>query len=242
MNQNTNRPYIFCHMLTSIDGKIMGTYMDTPEAEEAGEHFYNISFGKNPYYKHQGWLSGRITTDDNFTFYEKPALEENAPPVPAGNFIAKTAPMYYVSIDPEGKLGWKNETLTYGDTHAHIIEALTEKASNYYKAFLRNLGISYIVAGATTIDYDALLSTLKNDFNIETLMLGGGAVLNWSFIQEGLCDEVSLVIAPVADGSEKTPALFSTRKGLTVDRPVGFSLEHMGKMSGDSIWLRYKVK
>lgn len=26
-----NRPYIFCHMMTSLDGKIMGDYMNTPE-------------------------------------------------------------------------------------------------------------------------------------------------------------------------------------------------------------------
>lgn len=26
-----DRPYIFCHMLTSLDGKIMGNYMTTPE-------------------------------------------------------------------------------------------------------------------------------------------------------------------------------------------------------------------
>ena len=34
------RPYIFCHMMTSLDGKIMGTYMDTPEGTAAGEMFY----------------------------------------------------------------------------------------------------------------------------------------------------------------------------------------------------------
>ena len=26
-----NRPYVFCHMMTSLDGKIMGNYMETPE-------------------------------------------------------------------------------------------------------------------------------------------------------------------------------------------------------------------
>lgn len=90
-----NRPYVFCHMLTSLDGKIMGSYMETPEGEQAGEVFYDIAFGKSPYYKHQGWLSGRVTTDDNFTFYEKPALDENAPTVPEGDYIAKKADMYY---------------------------------------------------------------------------------------------------------------------------------------------------
>lgn len=77
-----DRPYIFCHMMTSLDGKIMGQYMDTPEGSAAGEVFYNISFGKEPHYKHQGWLSGRVTTDDNFTFYEKPELNENTLAVP----------------------------------------------------------------------------------------------------------------------------------------------------------------
>ena len=46
-------------MMTSLDGKIMGNYMETPEGSAAGDVFYNISFGKNPFYKHQGWLSGR---------------------------------------------------------------------------------------------------------------------------------------------------------------------------------------
>ena len=42
------RPYLFCHMMTSLDGKIMGRYMDTPEGEAAGDVFYNIAFGKSP--------------------------------------------------------------------------------------------------------------------------------------------------------------------------------------------------
>lgn len=53
------------------------------------------------------------------------------------------------------------------------------------------------------------MEKLKKLFGIETLMLGGGGVLNWSFIPAGMCDEVSVVIAPVADGSSKTPALLN---------------------------------
>ena len=119
--------------------------------------------------------------------------------------------MYYVSVDPSGKLGWKSDTLTYIDTTAHVIEILTQKAGNAYKAFLRKLGISYIIAGTDSLDYETAMSKLKTLFGIETLMLGGGGVLNWSFIQAGMCDEVSVVIAPTADGSSDTPALFATR-------------------------------
>lgn len=238
-----NRPYIFCHMMTSLDGKIMGNYMDTPEGQSASDVFYNISFGKDPYYRHQGWLSGRVTTDDNFTFYRKPALDENAPTVPEGDFVAKAdAPMYYVSVDPSGKLGWENSELTYVDTTAHVIEVLTTKASNSYKAFLRKLEISYIIAGEETLDFALAMEKLKTLFGVETLMLGGGGVLNWSFLQAGLCDEISVVIAPAADGSSKTPALFDTRDDLASDNPIGFTLKSAQAMDDGSVWLRYMVK
>lgn len=152
------------------------------------------------------------------------------------------AGMYYVSVDPSGRLGWKSCKLTYEDTHAHVLEVLTGKASNAYKAFLRKLGISYIVAGEDTLDYELTLEKLKKLFGIEMLMLGGGGVLNWSFIQAGLCDELSLVITPSADGSSKTPTLFMTKEGLTTDRAVNFELEHLEAKDGGSIWLRYRVK
>lgn len=48
---------------------------------------------------------------------------------------------------PPVSWAWKSCDLTYIDTHAHVLEVLTGKASNAYKAFLRKLGISYIIAG-----------------------------------------------------------------------------------------------
>lgn len=238
-----NRPYIFCHMMTSLDGKIMGNYMETSEGNSAEDVFYHISFGKNPYYRHQGWLSGRTTTDDNFTHYREPTLDADAPEVPKGDHVANpNAEMYYVSVDPSGKLGWESNTLTYVDTKAHVVEVLTGKAGNAYKAFLRKLGISYIIAGEEALDYGMALEKLKTLFGIETLMLGGGGVLNWSFIQAGMCDEISLVIAASADGATATPALFSVREGMTDDTPVSFQLENVASFDCGSVWLRYRVK
>ena len=235
------RPYVFCHMMTSLDGKIMGNYMEAPESGPAGDAFYQIAFGKKPKYLHQGWLSGRVTTDDNFTMYRRPALDEKAPEVPEGDFVAEKAPMYYVSIDPSGRLGWEENTLTYIDTTAHVLEVLTEQASNAYKAFLRKLGISYIIAGKKTLDYSEALTKLKRLFGIETLMLGGGGVLNWSFIQAGMCDELSLVVAPAADGNPRTQSLFLAREGLSTDKPISFTLLGAEARAGNALWLRYQV-
>ena len=237
-----NRPYVFCHMMCALDGKIMGGYMETPQGRAAGDAFYDIAFGKEPFYHHQGWLSGRVTTDDNFTFYRKPDLDEDAPAVPAGDFIAQPDfGMFYVSVDPHGKLGWKSSTLRYVDTTAHVVEVLTEQVGNAYRAFLRKLGISYIIAGETELDHGLALSKLKEEFNIETLMLGGGGVLNWSFLQAGMCDEISIVLAAAADGSPDTPPVFRAAEGISESKALGFTLKEAKVMDGGAIWLRYGV-
>lgn len=237
-----NRPYIFCHMLTALDGKIMGNYMELPACQAAGSLFYDIAFGDAPFYRHQGWLSGRVTTDDNFTHYQAPALVPHSPTVPAGDFVAKRAPMYYVSVDPKGKLGWQSDTLVYETTTAHVVELLTEQASNDYKAFLRRLGISYLIAGRDRLDYALALEKLKTLFGIQVLMLGGGGVLNWSFLQAGMCDEISLVVAPAADGNPSTPSLFLAKEGLSTDKALSFSLLGAEVCEGNALWLRYRVE
>lgn len=236
-----DRPYLFCHMLTSLDGKIMGNYMDLPACEPAGELFYDIAFGDEPFYRHQGWLSGRVTTDDNFTHYRTPDLDPAAPPVPPGDFIAGKAPMYYVSVDPRGVLGWQENTVTYETTTAQVIEVLTGQASNAYKAFLRQKGISYLLAGEDKLDYALLLEKLKGLFGIQVLMLGGGGVLNWSFLQAGLCNEVSIVVAPAADGNPTTQSLFLAKEGLSTDKAISFTLLGAQAAEGNALWLRYRV-
>lgn len=236
-----DRPYLFCHMLTSLDGKIMGNYMDLPACEPAGELFYDIAFGDEPFYRHQGWLSGRVTTDDNFTHYRTPDLDPAAPPVPPGDFIAGKAPMYYVSVDPRGVLGWQENTVTYETTTAQVIEVLTGQASNAYKAFLRQKGISYLLAGEDKLDYALLLEKLKGLFGIQVLMLGGGGVLNWSFLQAGLCDEVSIVVAPAADGNPTTQSLFLAKEGLSTDKAISFTLLGAQAAEGNALLLRYRV-
>ena len=236
------RPYIFCHMFTSLDGKILGPYMDTPESDKSGDLFYEIAFGENRHYDHQGWLSGRTTTDDNFTHYKEPVLETDFPEIPAGDFVAEhDLSMYYISIDASGRLGWESNLLTYRDTKAHVIEVLSEKVGDDYKHFLRKLNISYIIAGKDSIDPVLAVKKLQELFDMKMIMLGGGGVLNWSFIQAGMCDELSVVMTPVADGSSDLPSLFETKEGLTEAKPVTFSLESSSTYKDGTLWLRYLV-
>lgn len=234
-----DRPYIVCHMLTALDGKITGPFMRTSAVNGASEEYERTNASYHP----QAWLCGRVTTDANFTHYKKPVLDDKAS-VPEGDYVAVAdAPMHYVSVDPSGKLGWESNTVNYEDRPpAHVIEVLTEKASPAYRGFLRRMKISYIIAGKDQLDCKLAAEKLKALFKIETLMVSGGGFINWSFLQAGLVDELSLVLAPVADGATDTVTLFEKAGFLPDHLPVEFALKAVQKGKDDSIWLRYAVK
>lgn len=234
-----NRPHIVCHMMSALDGKITGPYMNSPAIKGPAQEYERTNASYNP----QAWLCGRVTTDENFTRYRKPDLDPNAAPVPEGDFVAvKGAAMHYVSVDASGRIGWDSNTLNYKDRPAaHVVEVLTEKAGNAYRAFLRGKQISYIIAGQEQLDCSLAAEKLKALFGIETLMLSGGGFINWSFLHAGLVDELSLVIAPLADGENDTVTLFE-KSELLPGAPVEFALKSVEKGAGDSIWLRYSVR
>lgn len=234
------RPRIICHMMTAVDGKITGPFMNTDIMEILGSEYERI----NELYKPDAWLCGRVTTDENFTFYKKPKLDHSIIEIPEGDYIArKDADMYYVSVDASGKIGWESNTLKYENRPpAHIIEVLTEKASLPYRAFLRSLQISYIIAGEDKLNCTLASQKLKTLFDINTLMVSGGGYINASFLNENLIDELSLVIAPLTDCSSDTVTLFERADYLPQKSVVEFSLESMEKLKGDGIWLRYFVK
>jgi len=61
-----------------------------------------------------------------------------------------------------------------------------------------------VVAGEDRVDLRELLSILKKK-GVRKLMVEGGATLNWSLIEAGLVDEISVYIGPIIIGGEGAP-------------------------------------
>lgn len=92
------------------------------------------------------------------------------------------------------------------------------------------------------MDCARLLHELKTRFGIERLMIAGGGYVNGSFLQAGVIDEVSVVLAPVADGNTQSVAAFENHDFLTVQAAVGLTLLEVQRIDGDGLWLRYAPK
>jgi riboflavin biosynthesis pyrimidine reductase len=157
--------------------------------------------------------------------------------MPRRDFIVTPdAESYAIAIDPSGKLMWKSNAID-GEP---VITILSQRVSDDYLAFLQSRGVSYLFGGRTQIVLRPVLSRLRRKFGIRRLLLEGGGKINGAFLAANLIDELSVLLAPVADGGIGTPTLFDAVRGKGVARAL--RLISATRLSGDVIWLRYRFR
>lgn len=234
-----NKPYVVCHILASLDGKIDGDFMSAPECRSALAAYENL----REFFECSATLYGTVTMAGSYSDGFAKELAASDILYPKDDYIADgTAENYIVSVDPKGILGWESGYIQKKNRpKAHVIEVLTGKVSNDYLAYLRKLGISYIFAGEWRLDCSLLLDKLYRLFAIERLMISGGGIMNESFIQEELIDELSLVIAPLVSDSSASVSIFERADFLAHRPPVAFALKEVEQLDGSSLWLRYTL-
>lgn len=235
-----NRPYVICHMLASLDGKIDGAFFSASAYAPAVQQFAKV----RTVYNCNATLYGTTTMEGGYADERIKALPKSDVVYPCEDYAAKSdVDNYIVSLDPQGVLAFSGKYLEKKNRpKAHIIEVLTEQVSNDYFAYLRSLDISYVIAGKKQLDCHLLLKKLGTLFGIERLMISGGGLTNWSFVQENLIDELSLVIAPVADGGRESATIFEKAEFLPDRSPAAFTLKAVEQIDGDTLWLRYLLK
>ena len=233
MTPATNRPRLICHMMASVDGRIV-TDAWPLSAEERRQ--YELV---HETYEPDGWLCGRVTMEQHFAAGTRP--DEEVARVhhgsPRQDFVAPGEhDSFAIALDPRGKLVWESGDVD-GD---HVVAVLTERVSDDYLSTLRVRGVSYLIAGREDTDLPLALEKIRSRLGIHTLMLEGGGGINGSFLRAGLIDEVSLLVAPVADGRVGTASLFDAAGGGTAPRRV--ALESVERRAGDVLWLRYRLE
>ncbi len=231
------RPYVVCHMVTSLDGKVTGAFLSSPECEKAVAHYYQI----NRDMKADGFACGRVTMEESFTKGWYPDLSGYG--APQGyrwkmDYIPETLSGFYaVAFDPHGRLGWKSDRIWDPDgdpgyDKAQIIEVVTEQVDARYLGYLEQMGIAYLIAGEKEIDIPLALLKLRRFFGIQTLLLEGGSILNGAFQRAGVVDELSLVVAPMVANAEDKPLFMDSNM-------ADFRLQEVKNTDG-VVWMHYK--
>jgi 2,5-diamino-6-(ribosylamino)-4(3H)-pyrimidinone 5'-phosphate reductase len=228
----TIKPYVRLHMISSIDGKIDGKRW-------AGDGDGYQCFVKEYEAVHEtlgpaSWIVGRTTMQD---FTSNPTVDlTNQTPLPRTTYnAAPENKTFAIVIDPNGKLTWDSDEVN-GDK---VIEVLSDRVSDGYLNHLRDVGVSYIFGGADSIDIPGVLRELKLVFGIDDLLVEGGGILNGSFLAAGVIDEISLLVAPMADGRTNGPVTFDFKEQAL----PATALELLGveQRDGGLLRLRYRV-
>ena len=234
--QEQKRPYVICHMVASLDGKIDGEFFSAPQAAAsltASEQIRKL-------YECGAVIYGSITMARTFAdgFAGRlPAASEHFERAPC--LAQHDTQPFFVAVDPAGTVRYASSTVERrGRPKAHIVAALCENVADAYLAHLREAGVSYFFVGKEKLDCALLLHFLSETMGVERALLCGGGVVNWTFLQAGLIDELNLVIGPVADGGQSASVFDSSP--FTQGAPVAFKLEQARTLPGDALWLTYK--
>lgn len=220
------KPWLICHMMQSLDGRID---CDMVEKISGNEYSYaleelacpSLIEGKRSCQKHQcgkkGFKAQKPIPMDKETY-----------------FIASNEQGYKISLDNPGELLWDKT-----DNTARLC-IVSEQASRQYLDYLRTRDISYIATGRQHINLGRALEILASKFRLKRIAVVGGGKINGAFLQAGLIDELSVMIAPGIDGRTGQPALFDNLPTDALPLPLKFT--SVKTMANNVLWVRYLVE
>ena len=221
-----NKPYIICHMMTSVDGRIDCAM--TEHLPGVQEYYETLDALDAP-----SRVSGRVTAQIEMA--SGAFRSETAAPLGKQAFSKKAdADGYEIVMDTHGTLLWDN-----ADEVRPLVIVTSEQVSREYLAYLDENHISWIACGKNKIDLNRVCEILADEFGVERMAVVGGGHINAGFLAAGLLDEVSIVMGAGIDGRGGMAAVFD---GLPMDKPVTqLHLDSVQQYGSGAVWIRYSV-
>ena len=161
------KPYIVCHMMTSLDGRI-----DCAMTEQLP--------GVQEYYQILEALQAPTTVSGRVTAQLEMALPgdfqaKDSTPVGKEAFSRKTdAPGYEVVADTHGKLLWPDA----GQEEKPLLILTSEQVPQEYLTYLDGRNISWLATGKERIDLARATEILATEFGVERMAVVGGSAIN----------------------------------------------------------------
>ncbi|WP_167553161.1 RibD family protein [Evansella clarkii] len=222
-----SKPYLILNIFSSIDGKI-ATAPGKNVAEwtaagidgEANEITHILYDELN--------CDGLVSGSESLIVWGQEWIELDNPVYEPKKSKA------YIVFDGKGRIDWHQ---TEG-----LLVVTKENVSAEYIQQLKEKRISYILAGkGEYIDLPLALQKLY-ELGHRRLGLSGGGKINGAFLRQGLIDEISLVVAPLAIGGNITPSIFDSENLKDIDGATILELITTKSVGNGSVWLHYKVK
>lgn len=222
------KPYIVCHMMTSVDGRIDCAM--TEHLPGVQEYYETLARLNAP-----SCVSGRVTAQLEMSLSGEFSAKKNEP-LGEEKFSKKAnSDGYEIVMDTKGTLLWNDDL----GSRRPLLIVTAENVSKEYLEYLDSRHISWIACGKDRIDLKRACEILSESFGVKRMAVVGGGHINAAFLAAGLLDEVSILIGSGIDGREGMAAVFD---GLPKDRPVTrLKLKSVTPYDSGAVWIRYGV-
>ena len=223
-----DRPFIFINSAMSADGKLstkerkqvkISGKLDFERMDELRAHADAIMVG-----------IGTVLADD-------PSLTVKSPERKAARKAAgKSENPVRVVVDSSARTPLNADIFKKGEGLRII--AVSNSAPEEKIRMLEEKAL-VIKTGAFRVDLTELAAKLK-EMGINSLMVEGGATLNWGMLSAGLVDEVYTFVGNLIIGGKTAPT-FTDGEGFTENELLGLELFSAEKIE-DGILLKWMVK
>lgn len=221
------KPYIICHMMSSVDGRIDCAM--TAEIDKSNAYYEAL--GKLNF---DAVLEGRVSRQMHYALPEPFEATDKTPLSEEKIHIAHPADYYDIAVDTHGLLRWPK-----GASADNLLVITDEACPKEYHEYLTDNGISWIACGKKGIDFNRAMDILGDKFGVKRLGVVGGGHINGAFLKAGLLDEVSLMVGGGIDGRAGMTAVFDGIKQKDYP-PTLLTLNEVERM-GNVVWMRYTV-
>jgi len=217
------KPKVILHNSISLDGSLLGFDVDMEKHYQiAGSYQADIHLiGSNTVEMGIKMFNPQIPKEEKSDFV-KPERDGNLP--------------LWVIVDTKGKLQGLHHVYRRFEFCKDVAVLVSRKTPKSYLDHLKERNYDFHIVGEDHIDCPLALELLAKQYHSKTILTDTGRILNCILINEGLVDEISLLVHPVIVGTNPY-ALFSGVKG-----DIKLELASAKEMGDGKVWLTYKVQ
>jgi 5-amino-6-(5-phosphoribosylamino)uracil reductase len=227
------KPYVICHMCTTIDGRILTQRWGRLPGGATGASLFERTADR---FGVPAWLVG-TTTMREFASPRTPLGTATQQVERIDRLSNPHARRFAIATDARGVLRFKRASVGKD----HVVLLITQQASNAYLSHLQRAGVSYLFCGRKTIDLPLAMNRIHAVLRLKHLMLEGGGVFNGAMLKAGLIDEISQVIVPVVDGGVGISSFFDVPGPAPKRAAAHLRMISHRTMPGSVHWVRYAV-
>ncbi|NTV83300.1 MAG: RibD family protein [Bacteroidales bacterium] len=178
-------PKIITHNAISLDGSISGFIIDL-------ESYYAVAGRLHP----DAMLVGSSTAKSGIEMYSDSIPDERPVDFVKPRITAEDKRPYWVIPDSNGLLQGRLHIFRQFEHCKDVIILLSEKSPESYVKYLMERNYDVIISGHEDVELKKSLEILANKYDCKIVMTDSGGNLNKALLEEGLVDEISLILNP----------------------------------------------